>query len=153
VSLQYIERDDGKKVKALANVVVNESGVVQSAGTATDPVHAVLDSALDKDIDSITTVEQPASSLGHGVTNVTTAGTEVALAASTACKYVIVQARYENTSKIAVGGTGVDATATTGTGIILESGDSIMLDVDNLADVYIDSLVNGEGVRYTYGVV
>jgi hypothetical protein len=41
VSLQYIERDDGKKVKALANVVVNESGVAQSAGTATDPVHVL----------------------------------------------------------------------------------------------------------------
>jgi hypothetical protein len=160
----------------------NESGVAQSAGTQTDPNYTVLidenglvqgevgytpqtvtiddttpvdvtlATALDSDTDSVTSVTQPAASIGHGIKNVTTAGTDVALAASTACKYVIVQARYENTSKIAVGGSGVDATATTGTGIILENGDSIMLDVDNLADVYIDSLVNGDGVRFTYGV-
>lgn len=117
-----------------------------------DNLKVTLATALSSDTDSITSVEQPAASLGHGIKNVTTAGTDVALATSTACKYVIVQARYENTSTIAVGGPGVDATATTGTGIILEPGDSVTLDVDNLADVYIDSLVNGEGVRFTYGV-
>jgi len=91
------------------------------------------------------------TALGHGVTTVTTAGTDVVLAASTACKWVIIQAQTDNTNKIAVGAIGVDATIATGTGVVLDPGDSITLLVDNLADVYIDSLVNGEGVRYTYG--
>jgi len=88
--------------------------------------------------------------VGDGVAVVTTAGTDVVLAASTACKLVIIQAQTDNTSKIAVGATGVDATVATGTGILLDPGDSITLPIDNLADIYIDSLVNGEGVRFTY---
>jgi hypothetical protein len=88
--------------------------------------------------------------LGHGVTTVTTAGTDVALAASTACKRVIIQAQTDNTTGVAVGGTGVDATVATGTGVFLYPGDSIELETDNLADIFIDALTNGEGVRYTY---
>jgi len=90
------------------------------------------------------------TSIGHGVKTVTTAGTDVALAASTAAKKVIIQAQTDNTSIIAVGATGVDATVATGTGIILYPGDTITLECDNLADIFIDSLVNGEGVRFTY---
>jgi hypothetical protein len=88
--------------------------------------------------------------IGHGVTTVTTAGTDVVLAASTAAKIVIIQAQTDNTSAIAVGASGVDATVATGTGVLLYAGDTIALEIDNLNDVYIDSLVNGEGVRYTY---
>lgn len=88
--------------------------------------------------------------IGHGVTTVTTAGTDVALAASTACKKVTIQAQTDNTSAIAVGASGVDATIATGTGILLFPGDSFELEIDNLADIFIDSLVNGEGVRYVY---
>ena len=58
--------------------------------------------------------------IGHGVKTVTTAGTDVVLAASTVAKVVIIQAQTDNTGVIAVGASGVDAT------------------------------VNGEGVRYTY---
>lgn len=88
--------------------------------------------------------------IGHGVTTVTTAGTDVALAGSTACKSVIITAQTDNTNIIAVGATGVDATVATGTGVPLSPGDSVSIDIDNLADIFIDSLVNGEGVRYTY---
>ena len=42
------------------------------------------------------------------------------------------------------------ATIATGSGVILYAGDSITLEIDDLVDVFIDSLVNGEGVRYTY---
>lgn len=88
--------------------------------------------------------------IGHGVTTVTTAGTDIALASSTACKKVVIQAQTDNTGIIAVGATGVDATEATGTGVILYPGDAFELEIDNLADIYIDSTVNGEGVRYTY---
>jgi len=86
----------------------------------------------------------------HGVKVVATAGTHLVLADDTACQVVIIQAQTDNTGAIAVGADEVDATIATGNGIILYSGDSITLPVANLADVYIDSTVSGEGVRYIY---
>src|SRR3990170_765407 len=88
--------------------------------------------------------------IGHGVKTVTTAGTDEALATSTACKKVIIQAQTDNTGLIAIGASGVDATVATGTGLGLTVGDVVVLQIDNLADIYIDATVNGEGVRYTY---
>jgi len=111
----------------------------------------------DVDITSIATgtnaigrVGHDITGIGHGVTTVTTAGTDVVLAASTACKRVVIQSQTDNTNLIAVGATGVDATIATGNGVVLYPGDAFELEIDNLNDVYIDSLVNGEGVRYTY---
>ena len=89
--------------------------------------------------------------LGHGVKTVTTVGTDEVLAASTACKWVIIQAQTDNTDKVAVGASGVDATVATGNGTILDPGDAVTLLTDNLADIYVDALVAGEGVRYLYG--
>lgn len=88
--------------------------------------------------------------IGHGVKTVTTAGTDVALAASTVCKKVDIQSQTDNTSLVAIGGSGVDATIATGTGIVLYPGETYSFEIDNLADVYVDALVNGEGVRFTY---
>ena len=88
--------------------------------------------------------------IGHGVKVVTTAGTDVVLATTTACKLVIIQAQTDNTGIIAVGASGVDATIATGTGVALYAGESITLLADDLADIYIDATVSGEGVRYTY---
>ena len=88
--------------------------------------------------------------IGHGIKVVTTAGTDVALASSTVCKQVLIQAQTDNTSVVAIGATGVDATVATGTGILLYPGEVIVLAADDLADIYIDSLVSGEGVRFTY---
>jgi 2-succinyl-5-enolpyruvyl-6-hydroxy-3-cyclohexene-1-carboxylate synthase len=91
--------------------------------------------------------------IGHGVKTVTTAGTDVALvSASTPCRWVTIQAQTDNTGIIAVGASGVDATVATGTGVALAVSESITLAIDNLDDIYIDSTVNGEGVRYTYGL-
>ncbi len=92
----------------------------------------------------------PHSNILHGIKTVTTAGTDVALAASTPCVKVDIQAQTDNTGFIAVGAVGVDATEATGTGIELEAGDVYSLEIDNLADIYIDATVSGEGVRYTY---
>ena len=87
---------------------------------------------------------------------VTAAGTRVALSASNL--YVLglsIQAKKANTGKIYVG----DVTVAAALGHELESGESIGFDAFakpasleevNLADVYIDSSVNGEGVNVTY---
>jgi hypothetical protein len=88
--------------------------------------------------------------IGHGIKTVTSAGADEALASSTACREVTIQAIIANTGRIAVGGSGVDATVTTGTGATLASGDSITIKIDDLSKVFIDSTVSGEGVRYTY---
>lgn len=92
------------------------------------------------------------SALAQGVKVVATAGTDEALVASaTACRWVAIQAQTDNTGIIAVGGTGVDATIATGNGITLAAGDTLTLEITNLAAIYIDSTVSGDGVRYTYG--
>lgn len=101
--------------------------------------------------DSTGVIGHNTTNLADGVTTVTTAGTDVALAGSTTAKWVIIQAQTDNTGIIAVGNTGVDATVATGTGVALAAGESITIPCDNLSDIFIDSTVNGEGVRYTYG--
>lgn len=88
--------------------------------------------------------------MGHGVKTVTTAGTDVALAGSTNAKYATIQAQTDNTGYIAVGASGVDATEATGTGILLASGESVTVLCEDLASIYIDATVSGEGVRYVY---
>lgn len=97
-------------------------------------------------------VDHNTRTLGHGVKTVAAAGTDEALAATKIIKWVIVQAQTDNTGIIAVGGAGVDATVATGTGVALTAGTSVTLAIDDLARVYIDSTVSGDGVRYTYGM-
>ena len=96
-------------------------------------------------------VDHSTTGFGHGVKVVASAGTDEALAASTPAKWVMIEAQTDNTSYIAVGATGVDATVATGNGIMLAAGAVVTIPVDNLAEVYIDSLVSGEGVRFVYG--
>ena len=74
------------------------------------------------------------------------------MAASTACTWVHLQAQTDNTGFIAVGATGVDATEATGNGVLLYAGDAVVWETDNLADLFVDSTVNGEGVRYAFGI-
>jgi hypothetical protein len=153
----------------------NESGVVQSAGTVADPVHTKhVDSngkvegevgyvgpvvqvgsfpALDKDTDSVTTIEETTATFGHGIATVDAAGTDEPISATPlAVKWVIFQAIPGQAGNIALGGAGVDATASTGTGIVLYEGDSVSFGPCDLADVYQDATITGNGVRYTYGV-
>jgi len=97
----------------------------------------VINNALDIN-------QKPASSVISGQTAVTTAGTEVPLASSTAILSVTVKAKHANTNMIYVGKNPV----TSSTGFVLDAGEAVSMDVDNLADVYIDSDTNGEGVSY-----
>lgn len=90
--------------------------------------------------------------LGQGNRTVATAGTDVVLSTSSVpCKRVTIEAYRANTGTIAVGGTGVDAAASNGTGMTLAAGEAVSMNVSNLNQVYIDATVSGEGVRYTYG--
>lgn len=80
----------------------------------------------------------------NGKTIVTTAGTRVALAASTTCVSVTVKALITNTGLIYVG----NSTVSSSNGLQLSAGDTISLDIANLSTVNIDAAVSGEGVTY-----
>ena len=102
-------------------------------------------------------VDIASGSVGHDITGggdgtklVLSAGSDLVLGPSVACKKVDIQAQTDNTGLIAVGFTGVDATVADGTGIILNPGDTYSLEISNLNLIYIDATVSGEGVRYTY---
>mgnify|MGYP001226395879 CR=1 FL=1 len=95
-------------------------------------------------------VDHAVSGIGDDRQTVTTAGTRVALASSTTAKLVIITAETDNTDYIVVGGATVVASLATRRGTPLNPGDSITLEIDDLGDVYLDSMVNGEGVTFTY---
>jgi len=94
--------------------------------------------------------EHNITTIGDGRKVVTTAGTREALASSTPCKRVVITAETDNTGIIVVGGSTVVAATATRQGTPLYAGDSFELEIDNLADVYLDATVDGEGVTYTY---
>jgi hypothetical protein len=143
-------------IETLLGTIDADTGAIKIAVETLD--NAISGSEMQVDVvaalpagtNIIGNVGHAITGIGNGVTTVTTAGTDVALAGSTACKKVVIQAQTDNTGLIAVGATGVDATEATGTGIILYTGDTITIEIDNLADIFIDSTVNGEGVRFTY---
>ncbi len=94
---------------------------------------------------------KPSTAGGQGSKNVTTAATPLQLAATTAIKSVIVTARIGNTKEIAVGfSNAVRATAGSEIGMCLQPGDSVTLNVNDLAAVWIDAQINGEGCSFTY---
>lgn len=125
-------------------------------------IQEVLSAVYDPDTKSLKTNNQSSSSdpditIINGYSDisdnrkvVTTSGTAVALAASTLCKEIIITAEVDNTGVIVVGGSSVVAALATRRGIPLSPGDSISISIDNLADVYIDSTVSGDGVTFLY---
>jgi len=110
-----------------------------SGADATHPIHVSTGGAI-------------ASEVHDGRQTVTTAGTAVALAASTACKRVTVVAAEGNTGVVVVGGSTVVAAEGTRRGVPLHPLDSYTIDADNLSEVFIDSTVSGDDVTYTFTV-
>ena len=90
------------------------------------------------------------TTIGDGRKTVATAGTREALAVSTPCKKVDITAETDNTGIIVVGGSTVVAALATRRGIPLYAGDTYSFEIDNLADIYIDTTVSGDGCTYTY---
>ena len=90
------------------------------------------------------------TTIGDGRKTVATAGTREALAVSTSCEKVDITAEIDNTGIIVVGGSTVVAALATRRGIPLYAGDTYSFEIDNLADIYIDATVSGDGCTYTY---
>ena len=83
-----------------------------------------------------------------GQKTVTTAGTAVALGTLQTDDAVYIKALDSNTGVVAVGNDGADD-VTVSNGIRLLAGEGVILNhVDNLAAIYVDSAVNGEGVSW-----
>ena len=118
--------------------VVDSGGKVMPAGdSASNPIH-------------VSTGGVVASTVGDGRAFVTTAGTRVALAASTAVKEVTISAELDNTGVLVVGGATVVAALATRRGVPLYPGDSVTIATDNLNEVYIDAMVSTDGCSYVY---
>lgn len=96
--------------------------------------------------------------LGDGSKNVAAAGTAEQLSTvSTAIRWLAITARPGNTGKIAVGASTVRATAGSERGVLLAAGETVRLEpdhgVDDLAQVWVDATVSGNGVTFAYGTV
>lgn len=138
---------DRMRGDATDGMLVNLGSNNDITGTVTANLSATDNAVLDN-IDANTA---PTTGLNTGRKVVTTAGTAVAIASSTTCKWVQITAETDNTDLIVVGDSGVVASLSTREGTPLDAGDTLTIPIDNLADVYIDSLVNGEGVTFLYG--
>lgn len=89
-------------------------------------------------------ISSPPTTLGSGKKLVTTAGTRVQLASTTSIKGLSVKALSTNTGLIYIG----DVTVASSNGFQLSAGDEQSFDISDLASLYVDSAVNGEGVTY-----
>ena len=90
-------------------------------------------------------------SIGEGRKVVAAAATAEALASSQAYGTVTICAETNNTGVIAVGGSGVIASLTTREGVPLTAGSCITFQSSgDLANIYLDTTVNGDGVTYAY---
>lgn len=92
----------------------------------------------------------PITTVSDGDQDVATAGTAVAIAGvATPCVRATVQAKEGNTDVIAIGGSTVVAALGTRTGTALVPLMAFTCEGCDLADYYIDSVINGDGVTYT----
>lgn len=101
-------------------------------------------------VDSNGNLLEPASvhtGISDNRLTVTTAGTEVQFTAL-ACKKVTIVAETDNTSYVVVGGSTVVAALATRRGVPLGAGDSVTFEINNMNLLYLDSLVDGEGVTF-----
>ena len=90
-----------------------------------------------------------------GQKTVTTAGTAVALGSQPINGPLMVKALDTNTGVIAIGNDGAATPdVTVSNGLRLEAGDSVIFDfVSDLANLMLDSAVNGEGLSWLVLVV
>ena|SRR3990167_7352033 len=88
--------------------------------------------------------------VGDGRQTVTTAGTAVRLASQTLCVCVNIVAETDNTGIICVGGSTVVAALATRRGTPLAAGNSVSIEVRDLAAIWIDSTVDTDGVTFTF---
>jgi hypothetical protein len=148
----------------IINLNFNVSGTIQTLSVFPIPVELVKFASsgmsmvqIDTSGNAINPAKEdgnlaPASILSQGHKEVATSGTAVVLQDApdpTTCKWVIITAKLTNTGLIYVGGPNVLVATPKGTP--LSAGDSVIIPVLDLSAVFIDAVVDGEGVTFTYG--
>jgi hypothetical protein len=128
----------------LAGTVATGRVAVDLAATPTANLATVASAIAN--LATIVANQAPPSAIYGDKKTVATAGTRVVLASSQALtEGVWVRALDANTGLIYVGNSSVSATAG---GTRLAAKEPLFIRIANLASVYIDSAVNGEGVTY-----
>jgi hypothetical protein len=126
------------------------TGAATAANQQTDALTntelRAADVPITLDGEEVTANIKALGTVGSGQKTVTSAGTAEAIASSTAIESVTIKALADNTGNIYVGDSGVDST----NGFVLAAGETVSLDIDNLADVYIDAGTNDDGVSFIY---
>ena len=95
----------------------------------------------------VPTAEELPNTLTRGTKTIATAGSEAAIAASTPCRGVYIRALDANTGYVYWGDSAVSSTVYVER---LAAGEGTWIGVSNLALIYIDVSVNGEGVTFGY---
>lgn len=115
--------------------------------------HTNKDEFGSQDIDELTSDLQnqvvdikALGSFASGQKTVSSAGTAEVIASSTTIRSVSIRAHATNTGNVYVGNSGV----TSSNGRIVGPAETIDIDVDNLADLYIDVDTNDEGISFGY---
>lgn len=115
------------------------SGTIAATGPLTDA--ELRAAAVPVDVASVAAP----SAIFSGQTIVTTAGTAVALTTTQAISSgVTVKGLSTNTGIVYVGNSAVDSS----NGFELAAGEAIFIDTDDLATVFVDAAVSGEGVSF-----
>jgi len=120
------------------------------ARTAQEILTKRISDILDAGITVTTTPPVPDIIEGEGRREVAVAGSSEAIAASTECTSVTIQAEFNNTGIIVVGTSTVVASEASRVGIALSAEDSITISTDDLAKVFIDATVSTDGVTFVY---
>ena len=96
-------------------------------------------------------VRQNITTINDGSKDVSSAASRVTLvASSTPAQMVDIQAKEDNTGAVVVGGSTVVALLASRRGVALNPLASVRIYCDDLQDIYIDSLYDGDGVTFVY---
>lgn len=146
------EVDFGAEGDAAPALPTNARGVLGRLRAIFDVLAAGLDTNVVTMPPVSGQVGHDVSGIGSGTKTVTMAGTRVALAPSTAAKYVTVQSHDANPlgSLLVVGGAAVVAATGSRQGIALPPGGAYSFPCDNLNDVNLDGTVDGLVATYPY---
>lgn len=88
------------------------------------------------------------TTITSGRQTVPIAGTPVQLASSLSIGEIIIVAELNNTGTICVGDSGVIAEESGREGIPLNPGDAVIIPINNINKIYIDSTIDTDGVTY-----
>jgi len=92
----------------------------------------------------VSKVTSAGGSISTGVLTITTPGTGVVLGSSTPAYKIIVTANLSNYNLIYLG----DSSVSSSNGLEVATGVVTVIDTDNLANIYLDSVVGTDGVSF-----